>query len=221
MEIRILYEDEEMMVAEKPSGMPSQADKTGDADLLTVLQTQTEFSLKPVHRLDRPVGGAILLAKNADAAGRLSGFMQEGKLQKYYLAVLCGTLSDTEGVWEDFLWKNARTNLSEVVSKDKKGAKKAVLHYEVLGEKDGLFLVRIRLETGRHHQIRVQTAFHGAPVWGDRKYNKKILWERNQTIALWSLGLTGRCGKGNKSLSVKAIPVQEPFSRFSEILEEL
>lgn len=221
MEIRILYEDEDMMVVEKPCGMPAQADKTGDIDLLTVLEKQKGLSLKPVHRLDRPVGGAILLAKNTDMAGRLSGFMQEGELQKYYITVLCGQLPTANGTWTDFLWKNARTNLSEVVSKERKGAKKAVLHYEVLGEKEGLSLVRIRLETGRHHQIRVQTSFHDVPIWGDRKYNKKNLWEKNQTIALWSLGIEGRIGKGNQWLSVKDIPFQEPFSRFSEILGEL
>lgn len=220
MEIKIQYEDAELIAAEKPCGMPAQADKTGDLDLLTALEEQTGFSLKPVHRLDRPVGGMILLAKTTEAASRLSACMQEGILNKYYLAVLCGSLSPKKGTWTDFLWKNARTNLSEVVAKEKKGAKKAVLHYEVLGEKEDLSLVKIALETGRHHQIRVQTAFHGAPIWGDRKYNGKTVWKKNAEIALWSYAIEGKI-KDGAAFSVKAVPNQVPFSYFSEYLAEI
>lgn len=220
MSIRILYEENDIMAVVKPPGMPAQPDKTGDRDLLTALAEETGKRMYLVHRLDRPVGGVLLLAKTPQTEAVLSKAMASGELRKTYLAVLCGIAEEEEGLWEDYLWKNGRTNLSEVVSKDKKGAKKARLSYELLGEKEGLSLVKIRLMTGRHHQIRVQTSSRGLPIWGDRKYNPSQKAALGANIALWSWGMEGKLGK-DMTLSVHSLPESHPFSMFSEILEKM
>lgn len=220
MNIRILYDEKDIMAVVKPPGMPAQADKTGDMDLLTSLSKETGQQLHLVHRLDRPVGGVLLLAKTPAAETVLSKAMASGELKKTYLAVLCGTLEKKEGLWEDYLWKNGRTNLSEVVSKDRKGAKLARLSYELLAEKEGLSLLKIVLLTGRHHQIRVQTSSRNLPIWGDRKYHPSQKMAPGTNIALWSCGIEGYIGK-NKGLSVCALPENYPFSLFSEILDKM
>ena len=134
--MKILFEDEYILAAEKPQGMPSQADKTGDPDLLSELEAYAGKPLGLLHRLDRPVGGVMLFAKDKKAEAILAKDLQENKLNKRYLTVLCGKLPADEGTLEDYLLKNARTNLSEVVSKDRKGAKKAILHYKKIAEKE-------------------------------------------------------------------------------------
>ncbi|MBM6828375.1 RNA pseudouridine synthase [Anaerotignum lactatifermentans] len=220
MRIRILYDEKGIMAVVKPPGMPAQPDKTGDKDLLTALEEETGHKVHLAHRLDRPVGGVLLLTKTPRAEAAVAKAMAAGQLQKTYLAVLCGVPQEKEGLWEDYLWKNGRTNLSEVVSKDKKGAKLARLSYEVLGEKEGLSLVRIHLMTGRHHQIRVQTSSRGLPIWGDRKYHPSPKTAQGGQIALWSCGMEGKLEK-NWSLCVKAFPEEDPFTRFMEILEKM
>ena len=127
--MKILYEDAVMLAAVKPQGMPAQADKTGDLDLLSALEEYTGQPLGLLHRLDRPVGGVMLFAKEKRAEAFLAKEIQEHRLKKAYLTVLCGRLPAAEGGLEDYLLKNARTNLSEVVSKERKGAKRAALRY--------------------------------------------------------------------------------------------
>lgn len=223
--MNIIYEDNDILAAVKPQGMPSQADKTGDPDLLSLLEDQIKQPLGLLHRLDRPVGGVILFAKNKQAEAILSKDLQENRLNKCYLTVLCGKLPEEVGTLENYLLKNARTNLSEVVSKDKKGAKKAVLHYKKLAEKETeagcLTLAEIRLETGRHHQIRVQTSHAGFPIWGDKKYHKGFPKRGKTEIALWSYKLEGIHPKTKAVFSFIAKPEKEPFSLFIEELREL
>ena len=170
--MKILYEDAVMLAAVKPQGMPAQADKTGDLDLLSALEEYTGQPLGLLHRLDRPVGGVMLFAKEKRTEAFLAKEIQEHRLKKAYLTVLCGRLPAAE----DYLLKNARTNLSEVVSKERKGAKRAALRYRRLAERETeqgvLTLAEIELETGRHHQIRVQTAHAGVPIWGDKNITK-------------------------------------------------
>ena len=221
----ILFEDEYMLAAVKPQGMPSQADKTGDPDLLSELEDYAKQPLGLLHRLDRPVGGVILFAKDKKAEAILAKDMQEKKLNKRYLTVLCGKLPANEGTLEDYLLKNARTNLSEVVSKDRKGAKKAILHYRKIAEKETdigiLTLTEIKLDTGRHHQIRVQTSHAGFPIWGDKKYHKNFPVRGKTEIALWSYKLEGIHPKTKQTFSFTAKPEKEPFSLFAEELREL
>ena len=223
--MNILFEDEYMLAVVKPQGMPSQADKTGDPDLLSELEAYTGQPLGLLHRLDRPVGGVMLFAKDKKAEAILSKDLQENRLNKRYLTVLCGRLPQEQGTLEDYLLKNARTNLSEVVSKDRKGAKKAVLHYTKIAEKETdigwLTLAEIKLETGRHHQIRVQTSHAGCPIWGDKKYHKNFQKRGKTEIALWSYKLEGVHPKSKQAFAFVAKPENEPFSLFAEVLREL
>lgn len=184
----ILAEDEDILVVVKPDGMPTQGDKSMSQDLVSYLKTHLvecaakagkplsgEPYLAVVHRLDRPVGGVMVFAKNRAAAAELSRQVQEGAMTKYYQAVLTGTLPDFAGTFEDYLVKDGKTNLSRVCDADTPNAKKAVLHFELLDELEtdlGVFTYAlITLETGRHHQIRCQMAHHNAPIYGDVKYN--------------------------------------------------
>lgn len=218
--MNILFEDEYILAAVKPQGMPSQADKTGDADLLSELEAYAKQPLGLLHRLDRPVGGVMLFAKTKAAEAILAKDLQENRLNKRYLTVLCGRLPAEQGTLEDYLLKNSRTNLSEVVSKDRKGAKRAVLHYKRIAEKETemgcLTLAEIKLETGRHHQIRVQTSHAGFPIWGDKKYHKNFPKRGKTDIALWSYQLEGQHPKTKESFVFTAKPEKEPFSLFSE-----
>ena len=225
MNIEILYEDETLLGVVKPQGIPAQADKTGDADLLSMLEEHTGQPLGLLHRLDRPVGGVMLFAKSKKAEAVLAKDLQEHRLKKTYLTVLCGRLPATDGTLENYLLKNARTNLSEVVSKERKGAKRAVLHYRKIAETETdmghLTLAEIALETGRHHQIRVQTSYAGFPIWGDKKYHKTFSRKGKTEIALWSYRLEGIHPVTKKPFLLTAKPKQEPFSCFAEELKEL
>lgn len=189
--LNVIYEDNHVIVVEKPCNVPSQADKTGDADMLTLLkayikekyQKPGDVYLGLVHRLDRPVGGIMVFARTSKAASRLSEAIRINDFSKKYLAVVEGKLQEKSGVLEDYLYKNEALNKSLVVSKEKKGAKLARLSYEVLEEHEDLSLVKINLETGRHHQIRVQFSHHGHPLVGDQKYGKSA---PGVQIALWA-----------------------------------
>ncbi len=223
--MNILYEDDFILAAVKPQGMPAQPDKTGDPDLLSKLEAYAQQPLGLLHRLDRPVGGVILFAKNKKAEAILAKDLQENKLNKRYLTVLCGKLPAEQGSLENYLLKNARTNLSEVVSKDRKGAKRAVLHYRKIAELETdmgwLTLAEIKLETGRHHQIRVQTAHAGVPIWGDKKYNKNFHKKGKTDIALWSYQLEGIHPQTKQPFTLTAKPEKDPFSLFEDALREL
>ena len=223
--MNILFEDAYILAAVKPQGMPAQADKTGDPDLLSQLEAYAKQPLGLLHRLDRPVGGVMLFAKEKQTEAVLAKDLQENRLNKRYLTVLCGRLEKEQGTLENYLLKNARTNLSEVVSIDRKGAKKAVLHYTRLAERETemgwLTLAEIKLETGRHHQIRVQTSYAGFPIWGDRKYNRNFPRKIKGEIALWSYKLEGLHPKTKEPFCLTAKPEKEPFSFFVEEIRDL
>lgn len=197
MDIKIIYEDNHIIVVEKKPNVPSQADKTEDMDMLTLIKKylkqkynkQGNVYLALVHRLDRPVGGVMVFAKTSKAASRLSEQVREKKLEKKYLAVVDGKIDKQKGTLEDYLYKDERHNISKVVSKDKKNSKLAILDYEVLtyNELKQLSLVKVNLHTGRHHQIRVQFANFGHSIFGDQKYGIR---GKNKQIALWAYELT-------------------------------
>lgn len=181
--LNVLYEDEHVLVCIKPMGVPAQSDKTRDPDMVTLVkkylydkaETDEEPYVGLVHRLDRPVGGVMVFARNQEAAADLSGQMLDGVFDKYYQAVLTGELEEEEGEMVDYLLRDGKTNTSKVVKRGTKGAKKAELEYEVLDvieTEEGVFCyVLIHLLTGRHHQIRVQCASRGVGIYGDTKYN--------------------------------------------------
>ncbi len=191
--IEILHEDNHLLVVVKPVNILSQADHTGDPDMLTLLkQDLKQRYQKPgnvylglVHRLDRPVGGAMVFAKTSKAASRLSDDIRTGRFRKAYLAVVHGVPAEKSGTLTHYLLKNEQTNTVAVAAPDTPQAKKAVLDYRVLEQQAGLSLIWIRLHTGRPHQIRVQLSAVGCPLYGDQKYGVQLN-RPGQQIALWS-----------------------------------
>lgn len=195
--LKVLFEDNHIIVVEKSPNIPSQSDKTGDMDMLTMVKEYIKNKYnKPgnvylglVHRLDRPVGGVMIFAKTSKAASRLSNQVREKIFKKEYLAVVDGYITNNKGTLIDYLYKDERNNISKVVKKDKKNAKEAELDYEVLvyNKIKDLSLLKIDLHTGRHHQIRVQLANFGHSIFGDQKYGKR---GKGKQIALWAYKLT-------------------------------
>lgn len=192
MKLKVIYEDNHLLVVDKPINVPMQLDSSNDLDLLTMCKDYLKEKYnKPgnvycalLHRLDRPVSGVCIFAKTSKAASRLSSDIQAHKFKKEYLAVVYDNGLDDKGIFEDKLLKDEKTNMVKV---DKRG-KDAKLDYEVLKRKDNLALVRINLHTGRSHQIRVQFSIRNHPLWGDQRYNKDA--KVGQQIALHSYRLT-------------------------------
>ena len=169
--IKTLYFDKQIVVCEKPVGILSQGDSSGAKNLPDILKKETNsYYIEAVHRLDRPVGGVMVYARSKQAAGTLSTDIKNRKFEKEYLAVVHGKPEDASGTYRDFLFKDTKHCKSYVVKTERKGAKEAILHYEVLDTQGDLSLVKIRLETGRTHQIRVQFSSRGMPLVGDEKY---------------------------------------------------
>lgn len=191
--INILYEDNHLLAVEKPVNIPSQGDSSEDLDMLAILkQDLKERYNKPgdaflglVHRLDRPVGGAMIFAKTSKAASRLSEQIRQRTFKKTYLAVLHGTPENKTATLEHYLLKDSKTNTVRAVQPSFKDAKEAVLDYEILETANGFSLARVNLHTGRPHQIRVQFSTIGHPLLGDQKYGARLN-RAGQQIALWS-----------------------------------
>ena len=187
--INIIYEDNHLLVVEKPINIPVCEDESKNLDLLSILkQYIKEKYNKPgnvylglVHRLDRPVGGIMVFAKTSKAASRLSNQVREKKLAKTYYAVVENPLKQKDTL-KDYLIKNEKTNTSKTTTKDK--GKEAILNYETIKTKDNLNLIKINLITGRSHQIRVQFSSRNNPLYGDQKYNKNAI--PNTNIALFA-----------------------------------
>lgn len=190
--INVIYEDNHLLVIEKPINIPMQEDSSKDLDLLNMVkQYLKEKYNKPgdaycglVHRLDRPVGGICVFAKTSKAASRLSDQIAKHDFKKEYMAVVLDNGLKDKGTFEDHLLKDRDKNLVKV---DPKG-KYAKLEYEVLRRKDNLALVHINLHTGRSHQIRVQFSSRNHALYGDQRYNK--LAKSKEQIALWAYRIT-------------------------------
>ena len=191
--MKVIYEDNHIIVVIKEPNIPSQSDKTGDIDMLTLVKNYVKEKYnKPgeayiglVHRLDRPVGGIMVFARTSKSASRLSEQIRNKTFKKIYLAVVDGQFNEKEGTLVDYLYKDERNNISKVVESTKKNAKRAELDYEVLNydDKRNLSLVKIDLHTGRHHQIRVQMAHAGHSLFGDQKYGTR---GKGKQIRLWA-----------------------------------
>lgn len=191
----IVFEDNHLLVVNKPVNIPVQADKSGDQDLLSELKgylartydKKGNVYLGLVHRLDRPVGGLMIFAKTSKAASRLSDFQRRNLIKKHYIAVVYGEMSGSVKLIH-WLLKDTSSNMVSVFDKEVNGSKKAVLHYRVIGRTDGFSLLEIELETGRPHQIRAQFAKIGHPLWGDHRYNFEKS-KKGEQIALLSMRL--------------------------------
>lgn len=221
MNVKILFEDKDIIVVVKPSGMPSQGDKSMTMDMVSYLKNylaaaggqrrQGEPYVGVVHRLDRPVGGVMVYAKTPEAAKQLSRQIQENKVKKKYMALLTGLLPQKEGHLVNWLLKDGRTNTSSIVPEKIAGAKRAELLYKVLRTRyvDGMqySLVQIELLTGRHHQIRVQTAGAGAGIYGDTKYNPEFQGKKGWfDMGLFSCFLGFYHPRTKKQLCFEAVP---------------
>jgi 23S rRNA pseudouridine1911/1915/1917 synthase len=195
MATETLYEDNHLLVVVKPPDMPVQGDISGALDLLSLLKDEIKARYnKPgnvflglVHRLDRPVGGVMVFARTSKAASRLSAQIREHEFGKTYLCVVMGCPALSTGRLTDYLLKDPETNTVKIVDQETPQAKEAVLDYEVLEKAGGLSLVKVKLLTGRSHQIRVQMSNIGTPLFGDVKYGYK--GNRSDSLALWSYQL--------------------------------
>ncbi|MBR3280561.1 MAG: RluA family pseudouridine synthase [Clostridia bacterium] len=202
--MNIIYEDNHILVVEKPCNIASQGDDTGDKDLLTMCKEYLKEKYnKPgnvycglVHRLDRPVGGIMVFAKTSKAASRLSESIRTNNFHKTYLAVVVDNNDNlkNKSTLQDYMIKNEALNKSMVCDKNKKGSKEAILDYEVIEKASldkpsikNIKLVKINLKTGRHHQIRVQFSSRGYPLYGDQKYGSG---PKGEQIALWAYKIT-------------------------------
>ena len=222
--IPVLYEDNHLLAVVKPPNLPVQADSSGDDDLLSILkryighkyQKPGAVYLGLVHRLDRPVGGVMVFARTSKAAARLSKAFADHAQDKRYLAVLQGAL-DAPRALEDWLLKDGGTGMVRVVPEGAAGAKRALLDTAPLACRDGLTLAEVRLHTGRAHQIRVQHAHAGLPLWGDARYGGG---RPGQQIALWAESLTLDHPTRHELLTFAAPPPQTaPWTRFADVLE--
>lgn len=167
--MEIICNNEEFVTVIKPFGVSSQ--ENGRDGLPDIIKRELQLSeIYTVHRLDTVTSGVMVYAKTKKAAAVLSKGITDGTFQKEYLAVVHGEVSPEKGIMEDFLFKDSRKNKSFVVKSERKGVKKASLEYEVTEVKNGLSLVKIKLHTGRTHQIRVQFSSRRHPVYGDGKY---------------------------------------------------
>lgn len=237
--LTILYEDEDLIIVEKPIGMDSQVSAGFAPDMVSEIKkyrnrlcpTGREPYVGVIHRLDKPVGGVMVYAKTPKAAAALSKQVQNGDMKKKYYAVICGKLVDNVGNYVDWMLKDGKTNRSILVDQGTAGAKRAELSYRVLdiletdptyregeaGWSGPLSLLEIMLVTGRHHQIRVQFAGHGTPLWGDNRYH--TLFQAGaggnmHNIALFAAELTLTHPFTGQVLTCCAKPKGEIFRKF-------
>lgn len=228
----IVYEDKDQIVIHKPAGVATQTSRLGEKDLVSEVKNhiaKEEGKANPyvavINRLDQPVEGIVLLAKNTKAAAELSRQMQDGRMQKYYLAAVFGHMDKEKDILTDYLEKDARTNSSHVVPITSKDAKKAMLEYNVIATFDKMQVVRIHLLTGRHHQIRVQFSYRGHSLIGDSKYGSDesmvLSHEVNAKVpALCAYKLIWKHPATRKEMNVSIAPEHPVLRGFYETVEQ-
>ena len=226
--LKVIYEDNHIIVVEKPVNIPSQGDKTGDIDLLTIVkQYIKEKYQKPgnvylglVHRLDRPVGGVMVFAKTSKAAGRLSNEVREKQFQKTYLTIVNGKMEEMRATLEDYLLKDERNNKSKAVPEGTKNSKLAILDYDVLKYDADLNLsvLKIHLHTGRHHQIRVQLSSRNHSIYGDQKYGGR---GHGKQLTLWAYELQLFHPTTNEKMIFRSMPEKIGSWKILEDIQEL
>lgn len=224
--IPVLYEDNHLLVVEKPANLPTQADSSGDDDLLSILKRYIgEKYNKPgavylglVHRLDRPVGGVMVFARTSKAASRLSETFRTHEQDRHYLAVAEGEIADEMNL-KDYLLKDGRTGMVKAVNKDTPGAKEARLTTRPQACRDGLTLTDVQLFTGRSHQIRVQHAHAGHPLWGDMRYGHGV---PGRQIALWAYRLKlDHPTKHEEMCFISCPPMRGAWAKFESEIQHI
>ena len=210
--MEVLYLDEDILVCIKPPRVLSTDEPGGVPELARQELGQPQADVRTVHRLDRVVSGVMVLARSAQAASELSRQIREGSFQKEYLAVIHGSPAQDQGQLRDLLYRDKARRMTMVAQEPGKGVQEALLDYQVLGRREGLSLVKIRLHTGRTHQIRVQFASRGMPLVGERKYSTL---EDDCQIALWSHALGFVHPTTGKPMSIcKQPPREYPWELF-------
>ena len=215
----ILYEDKDILVCHKPAGLAVQNARVGSMDMESLLKNYIAQKvpgkmpyLGIIHRLDQPVEGIVVFAKTLQAAKELNRQLQAGGFGKYYQAVLCKVPEKAQGQLTDYLVKDGRTNLSKICRKSDAGAKEARLSYKIQGEAERKALANIHLDTGRHHQIRVQMSGMGCPILGDVKYGGEE--KARGQIALCASSLTFVHPKTKKQMQFEIQPQAAGFDLF-------
>lgn len=214
MNLELIYEDETLIVVKKPAGVATQTKRLGQADMESLLKNARARKGEPpyigvVHRLDQPVSGVMVFAKTKEAAAALSRQIATKSADKFYYAVTDGVPRERKATLEDYLIRDGKTNTSRVVGKGTPDAKRAELSYEVLEQNGNQALLRVKLETGRHHQIRVQLAHAGFPIVGDRKYNfKENMQQFSNELCLCSYKISFRHPKTKKKMDFE---IDNPF----------
>ena len=233
--LEIIYEDNDIILCRKPAGVATQTKRFGQQDMESLLKNYRARKKEPpyigvVHRLDQPVAGLMVFAKNQKAAAGLSKQIQQKMIGKNYYAISAGSPKESEGKLEDYLLTDKKTNVTSVVSESEstqhngvtkkdvsRQAKKAILEYQVLEEKVGMTLFDIHLHTGRQHQIRVQMAHMGCPLVGDCKYGQrdlKSIEEEGYGLALCSYRLTFTHPATGKQMDFSIQPTGAAFGKF-------
>ena len=220
--INVIHDDKNIIIVEKPHGLSCQSDKTKDIDLLTIVSEHIGKDAYLVHRLDRPVGGIMIFAKNKTACTKLSEQIQNKSFKKTYITVVCGVPPKQEDTLQNYMIKNQRLNMSKIVNKNTQNSKLAELTYKTVKtietkDNEKLSLLEIDLKTGRHHQIRLQLSHIGIPIWGDTKYNKQFAHRGNfVTTALFSNSISFKNPTTNKIETYSlSYPKEYPFNLFS------
>ena len=224
MNLEVLFEDNHCLAVNKPAGLLSQGDVSGEPSLVDIVTSylKTRYQ-KPgnvyvglLHRLDRPVSGVVLLAKTSKAAGRLSDQFRQGSITKVYWAIVEGCPRVEEGDWVDWLDKDSRTNRTGLIAEESGSGKEARVKFRVLGRVDRLSKLELRPSTGRSHQLRVQLATRGLPILGDGKYGattQLIALDGHLRIALHARTLTFSHPTRREAILVEApVPADWPES---------
>ena len=213
----IIHEDEDIIVCRKHAGMAVQSARSSQLDMESALRNYLSQKsgekampyIGIIQRLDQPVEGVIIFAKNVLAARDLSRQIQQNQIEKIYTVMVKGIIEQREGVLKDFLLKDGRSNTSSVVSKATKGCKEAILSYKAQEIKGQNTILKINLQTGRHHQIRVQLANAKMPIMGDRKYNPED--KETSQLALCASLIKFRHPKTGKEKKFEILPENPVF----------
>lgn len=190
--INVIYEDNHIIVVEKPFNIPTQLDDSGDIDMLSMVKEYVRLKYNKkgeayiglVHRLDRVAGGVMVFARTSKAASRLSEQIRNRTFKKEYFTVVENIVKKDSDLLVDYIVKDSKNNVVKVVDKSKRDAKEAKLKYELIETKELLSLLRVDLLTGRPHQIRIQFSSRNNPIFGDGKY--RSTYKSKKGIALWS-----------------------------------
>ena len=210
----IVYQDGAILVCLKPAGVLSTDEPGGLPELLRRELGDETADVRTVHRLDRVVGGLMVLARSPESASELSRQIREERFEKEYLAVVHGDPGES-GRWRDLMFRDKARKMSFVTEIPGKGVQEAILRYKRLGQTENLSLIRVRLETGRTHQIRCQFAAHGFPLAGERKYSTR---EDPWPLALWSCRLAFVHPESGKRMEFAHFPPEtEPWLFFNNL----